>query len=377
MLQTKRASVKDRLHNAIQHVRGQGPLGLSYVAWIIIILVAAKIAAFIWLFNLTYVEPYGKLQPSEWWLVFQRWDSAFYERIATLGYVDLKDWAFFPAFPATIKFINFFIGSSSVSTSLAGLIFGLTWVPVYYKIGSFYMGEKNSAYSTLMFAFFPTVLLFTSVGYGEGLWLTFTLLGWYLYLKDKHALSSAALAVSALARVPGVVLPALLFLYRLKKRKFKQALVYVLPFLALTAWFLYGYTQTGELFAPVAAGGKTAWNPDLTFIDLFVSPMLKGEPPPAWGVDTVFIIMIISLFAYLSLKTFSVDKVLGFYSFSLLGLYLATAYLWSLSRFLPFTFPLWLNVKVKSKWQVAVYVVINFLLAILVWSEFLSDRWAG
>ncbi|MHA1228998.1 MAG: hypothetical protein ACTSPV_19985, partial [Candidatus Hodarchaeales archaeon] len=81
-----------------------------------------KTSCLLYLFNLEYIEPYGRLQPSEWWLIFHRWDSAFYERIASLGYIDLKHWAFLPAFPAVIKVIYFFIGHSGVSTALAGLI---------------------------------------------------------------------------------------------------------------------------------------------------------------------------------------------------------------------------------------------------------------
>jgi len=344
---------------------------------IILFLIGTKLLAFTYLFNLEYIEPYGRLQLNEWWLIFHRWDSAFYDRIASLGYIDLKHWAFLPAFPAVIKMIFFLIGNSEVSTALAGLVFGITWVPIYYKVASTYMEDKSATYSTLLFAFFPTVYIFTSVGYSEGLWLTSTLLGWYFYIKDKHHLSSLMLTLSTLTRIPGFVLPTIILLRELLKRRVKQALFYVLPLLALGLWFLYGFICTGELVAPLAAQQKTVWNPHLNFLELFILKLISHESAVSWSDHSVFIMVTVALFLYLYMKVFSIDRTLGIYSACLLAIYLSTGYFLSLPRFLPFTFPIWLGVKVEKKSVASTYIIVNYILALLLWSEFLNDRWVG
>jgi len=351
--------------------------GLSITVAIVIILIITKVVAFVYLFNLEYVEPYGKLAPNNWWLIFHRWDSAYYDKIASFGYVDLQDWAFMPAFPSAIKLISFIVGNSAVSTALAGLIFGVLWVPVYYKVASVYLGEKIATYSTLLFAFFPTVYFFTSIGYTEGLWLTSSLLGWYFYLKNRHFMSSSLLSLSALTRAPGIILPAVILLHKLTQKKLKQALIYLLPFVALISWVAYGFFQTGLPFAPITAQRETIWDPHLSFAELFLAQIMGGSTPSAWNEHSVFLIIAIALFSYFCLKVFDVDRVLGVYSVCLLAFFLATGYFLSLSRYLSFIFPIWLNVKVQKKPVVAAYIIICFILALVLWSEFLNDRWVG
>jgi len=122
---------------------------------IILLLVFSKVIAF----NLDYVKSYNRLEFDEWWLIFHRWDSVFYDRIASLGYVDLRHWAFLPAFPAIIKIISILTNHSGVATALAGLICGIAWIPIYYKIAATYTDNEYATYSTLISAFFPTLYL--------------------------------------------------------------------------------------------------------------------------------------------------------------------------------------------------------------------------
>jgi Gpi18-like mannosyltransferase len=282
-----------------------------------------------------------------------------------------------PAFPGAIRLISFLVGNSDVSTALAGLILGILWVPVYYKVASVYLGEKSAAYSTLLFAFFPTVYLFTSIGYSEGLWLTSSLLGWYFYLRNRHFMSSSMLALSALTRVPGIILPAIILLHKLTQKKIKQALIYLLPFVALISWVAYGFLQTGVPFAPITAQQETVWNPHLNFAELFLAQVMGGNTPSSWNDYSVFLVIAIALFSYFCIKVFGVDRVLGIYSVCLLAFFLATGYFLSLSRYLSFIFPMWINVKVKKKPMVAAYIILCFILALVLWSEFLNDRWVG
>jgi hypothetical protein len=349
---------------------------LNPIVQIVLLVVITRVLMFVYLINHQFVAPYGRLGLDNWWLIFHRWDSAFYDRIASVGYPDLRHFAYMPAFPAAIKAVNVFVNNTSISTVIAGMVLGVTWIPVYYKVAESYVGDKYAKISTILFAFFPTVYLFTSIGYTEGLWLTTSLLGWYFYRKEKHLLSGIALTVSALTRLPGIILPILIFLHQLTQKKVKEALAYLLPAVGLGFWALYGFTQTGEVFAPIAALTKTVWNPHLNFIELFLVPLFSGQPLLHWNEYSVFLILVLAFFAYFYLKSYEVDKLLGIYSVSLLGVYLYSAYFLSLSRYLPFTFAIWLNLKVGKK-TLIFYVVGCLFLALILWMQFLNDLWAG
>jgi Gpi18-like mannosyltransferase len=343
---------------------------------IVLLVVITKALMFIYLINHEFNAPYGKLGLDSWWLIFHRWDSAFYDRIASVGYTELRYFAYMPAFPAAIKAVNVLVNHSGISTVITGFVLGILWIPLYYKVAESYVGNRYAKISTVLFAFFPTVYLFTSVGYTEGLWLTTSLLGWYFYRKDTHLLSGITLTVSALTKLPGIILPMFIFLHQLTQKKVKQALAYLLPALGLGFWAWYAFTQTGEAFAPVAALTKTVWNPHLNFVDVFLVPLFKSQSLSHWNEYSVFLILVLAFFAYFYLKSYEVDKLLGIYSLSLFGVYLYSAYFLSLPRYLPFTFPIWLGIKVKKKFLI-IYVVGCLLLALMLWMQFLNDLWAG
>ena len=126
----------------------------------------------------------------------------------------------------------------------------------------------------------------------------------------------------------------------------------------------------------MAALQKTVWDPHLNFLEVFLVPLASGKAPN-WSDHSVFLFITLAIFTYLYLRVFKVDKILGVYSICLLATYLSTGYFLSLSRYLPFTFPIWINLKVEKKSTVALYVVFSIVLAVMLWIQFLNDRWVG
>ena len=111
-------------------------------------------------------------------------------------------------------------------------------------------------------------------------------------------------------------------------------------------------------------------------MELFLAKLVNGSSA-TWGDHDVFVVLMILLFLYLSLKVFNVDKTLGVYSMGLFVFYLFSANFLSLPRYLPCTFPIWLSVREEKKSMTAVYVIFSFLLVLILWSQFLNDRWVG
>jgi hypothetical protein len=146
---------------------------------------------------------------------------------------------------------------------------------------------------------------------------------------------------------------------------------------ALIAWLGYGFLQTGSPFAPITAQTSTVWNPHLNFVEVFLIPLMTGNTLYSWNEYSVFFFIALAVFSYFCIKVFSVDKVLGIYSISLLAFFLTAGYFLSYSRYIPFIFPMWLSLKVKNRAMIVVYVIIGYILALILWSQFLNDRWVG
>jgi hypothetical protein len=60
-------SIKYKIGCMLKRIRDHPfQFGLSITMTIVIILIITKVVAFVYLFNLEYIEPYGKLTPDRW-----------------------------------------------------------------------------------------------------------------------------------------------------------------------------------------------------------------------------------------------------------------------------------------------------------------------
>ncbi|MHA1976675.1 MAG: glycosyltransferase family 39 protein [Candidatus Hodarchaeales archaeon] len=188
-------------------------------------------------------------------LLGTRWDSWFYLVIADNGeYLDhlrptnTHVWNFAPLFPFLIRlFMD--IGNSlniEIPVTTAGVIvanlFSVTSLVSFFFLARLYFDEYKSMLASLLFAFFPTTFLFSSVAYAEGVFITFAILSWYFFEKQKYPLSGLMLGLGALARFPGSII---FFLYipiylvrRMKDKSVKDSIgsllaIPLFPFLVL------------------------------------------------------------------------------------------------------------------------------------------------
>lgn len=105
------------------------------------------------------------------------YDVLHYINIAKNGYTSDLLYAFFPLFPLTIKLFHFIIPSYKICVLLLGNIFSFLSVLVLYNLIKDY---KNKFLIIISFIFSP-ILIFTSIGYTESLYLLLTILSFYLY----------------------------------------------------------------------------------------------------------------------------------------------------------------------------------------------------
>ncbi|PWI47250.1 hypothetical protein CEE45_12705 [Candidatus Heimdallarchaeota archaeon B3_Heim] len=147
-------------------------------------------------------------------LLGTRWDSNIYIPMAENGYApinsstDYRAWVFPPLYPFLI---NILVQISpielhyTVSAVIITNIFSVTSVMAFYLMARHYLDEIKSIYATLFFAFFPPVFVFSTVAYSEPIYLTFVILSWYFFEKQRYPLAGLFLAISTFARYEGAL----------------------------------------------------------------------------------------------------------------------------------------------------------------------------
>ncbi|MFX0052370.1 MAG: hypothetical protein ACFE8U_13885 [Candidatus Hermodarchaeota archaeon] len=148
-------------------------------------------------------------------LLGTRWDSNIYIPIAENGYIpinspdDYRAWVFPPLYPLFIRLLVLISPIEipyTVSAVLTTNFFSITSVIAFFYMSRLYFNEINSICASLLFAFFPPVLVFSTVAYSEPIFFTFGIISWYFFEKNHFSLSSIALVLATLTRYEGAIL---------------------------------------------------------------------------------------------------------------------------------------------------------------------------
>jgi len=207
--------------------------------------------------------------------VFELYDSIHYINMAKSGYTEPSLYAFFPLYPIFIKLLYFIIPSYQISGALISNISSFLSLLLINELTK----DKNNLGNIICFIFSP-ILAFTSIVYTESLFLLLTLLGYYLYKKDKYFLSSIIVGLSILTRNSGIILWGAIgldMLYRLfiKKEstiKFKNVLVFgILSLLIGILYPIYLYIETGN-FLEFISVQTDYWNRES---GIFINGIIK------------------------------------------------------------------------------------------------------
>ena len=156
-------------------------------------------------------------------LLGTRWDSSFYLIVAENGQYfdpdrpyDTRVWNFAPLYPLFIrilmdlgKLFQIEIPVAAAAVFVANF-FSITSTIAFFYLSRLYVNEEKAIVATLLFSFFPTVFVFSTVAYAEPVFLTFAILSWYFFEKEKYPFSGFSLALATLARFPGALI---FFLY--------------------------------------------------------------------------------------------------------------------------------------------------------------------
>jgi mannosyltransferase PIG-V len=188
------------------------------------------------------------------------WDGSWYTKIAQHGYPhglfnegDGSRWAFFPAYPATVRLAVDVTGLSYASAEiLLSLVFGLTSVVAIWLAVRSVFGRTVADRSILLYVCFPASYVL-SMAYTEGLFLTAAAACLYALSRRYWMTASAFAVLSSLTRSFGVVLIACVVVAAvpvvLGERKLRPLLAMAVAPLGFVGWLVYSWRLTGTPLA--------------------------------------------------------------------------------------------------------------------------------
>jgi hypothetical protein len=325
-----------------------------------------------------------------WLYLFLGWDSAWYTSIAAEGYsFQAQSYAFFPGLPLLSWLVNLVLRNPLLSTVLSSAVLGIAWVPVYQLLAEEYLGQSKAVEAALLYSFTPIVYLFSTVAYGEGLFLFSTLGAWYSHRKNRTLPTIILASLASISRPTGILifLPFLMRMVKARRhhlRSFRSDLAcFLAPFSTFFLWLLYCRIVVGDWLAPF---NRSGWNDSPSLLMTLKSILLNdtvvgGLPTPTGGLIVLYsvfctLLLVVPLFSLRAM--YRIEEDLAVYSAVYLGGTILFGSLMSALRFVSFLFPFWIvtlgrltATRHSMVWTLLVCIS-SYLLAVFLWGSFLN-----
>ena len=252
--------------------------------------------------------------------IFELYDSVHYLNMAKYGYANPSLYAFFPLYPLLIKLFTLIIPSYQISGALISNLCSFLSLLILNELTK----EQGNIGNIICFLFTP-ILAYTSIVYTESLFILLTILGYYLYKKDKYFLSAIVVGLSILTRNSGIVLWGAIgldMLYRLfiskdKTIKFKNILIFGVISLAIGMIYpTYLYIKTGNFLEFISVQTEHWHRESGTIIDGIIKDIEILKRGASFIAIFIFLENWISFFIILifGIKIFKKDKVASIYT---------------------------------------------------------------
>jgi Mannosyltransferase (PIG-V) len=314
------------------------------------------------------------------------WDGHWYTKIAQHGYPhglfnegDGSRWAFFPAYPAIVRFTVDLTGLSYATAEVAlSFLFGLTSVVAIWLAVRSIVGPRIADRSILLYVCFPASYVL-SMAYTEGLFLTAAAACLYALSRRMWMTAAAFAVIGSLTRSFGVVLIACVIVVALpvvwREWKFRPLLAIVISPIGFAAWLFYSWRRAGTPMAFLKAEQFWGYSHFKWFMTPIISLAHLLTSPHAFGDWQLVLASLALVFAVIGLDllykahsggvriplywwVFTIGSVLG-----AMSPYVPTSVLrYSMAAFPLFAALAW---KLRSRWTTALAVVMMASQAVL------------
>ena len=237
------------------------------------------------------------------------WDGYWYTLIAQHGYPHQlfnenhgSRWAFFPAYPATIRATVATTGLSYAhATLLLSFVLGLTSALAVWLAVRQIFGPVVADRSVLLYVFFPASYVL-SMAYTEGLFIT--AVGACLYALARRYWITAALfaLLGSLTRSFGVVLIACVIVTAIpaifKERRLRPLVALVISPLGFLAWLAYSWAAVGNPLAFLSAEKLWGHSHFVWFLTPILSLLRVATSVQSWRHGAVVLAAVALVIAY-------------------------------------------------------------------------------
>ncbi|MDO8638693.1 MAG: mannosyltransferase family protein, partial [Candidatus Daviesbacteria bacterium] len=354
---------------------------IIFLAWRLIII----------LFQI-FIQPYSKIGSNSL-TIYQRlfeswtyyWDTGHYLYIVQNGYSFPRQ-NFFPLWSFLIKLFSIFTGgilSTEWVAYILTFILGLTTFIFFYLLAARLMDKKNAGLALIIFASFPSAM-FLHAGYTENLFLSLTLLSFWLLEKKQFLLSSLIGGLSSATRSVGISI-GLVFL--VMKAPIKKKIIYFLLGLSgLLGYMIYLGLQFGDPLLFLKAHQEWCGSigqckmtfpfvPLIPQAQLFLAGWLRpnlSSPFLDWISSIIFILLLWPIFKKLN-KTYFI------YSAVVILMPLSTGMVVSMIRYVLVAFPAFFVIPqiIKNKWVLFLLALFFFLLQLRFVALFTNRIWVA
>lgn len=183
------------------------------------------------------------------------WDGQWYLRIARRGYPSSDYAAFFPFYPALVRWLGPLAGYKYIIVGVAlSLAFYLAAMYVLHRLVALDYGPRVATWTVVFASLFPTSFFFQAV-YSESAFLFFVVTCLYFARRDRWLLSGLAGFFAALTRNTGVLLLLPMALYYLGARDRRPRAIdrhllwFALVPAGLAVWMVYLRIRLGNALA--------------------------------------------------------------------------------------------------------------------------------
>jgi Gpi18-like mannosyltransferase len=327
-----------------------------------------------------------------WTFPLLNYDGKRYLSIAQGGYPtfdQMGNRAFFPVYPFTVRyFSNITHLDIVISGILLSIIFAIIGIIFLYKYLKLEYGEKVAYRASILTLFFPTAFYFY-LYYTESLFLTLSVIIFYLIKKEKYYWASIFTAIICATRITGIFFVLYLVVVAVRNRigpklqrdchaSSNEARNDRLPFYLLIAplgfvlYNFYLYIYFDDFLGMIRT--QTYWKKSFSFFGtitagyIWLSQIVQGYIKLKIDIHAyvVMIFEFLSYIFYILFLIFSFKKIkweYWFYAFFCFLLPTAASSLTSINRYMLLVFPIsiFLAQRLSKKW----YYVVLFIFAII------------
>lgn len=185
--------------------------------------------------------------------VWANWDGGHFIGIAENGYLEEKQFAFFPLFPLLIRITTVITGNYFFSGLLLSNLFAFLAVLVFYKLLRLDFDRDSGLRGIYYLIIFPTAFFLGAV-YTESLLLFLSVFSFFLIRQKKYFQSSITALLASAADPLGIILTPALIVEYLSERKFRlsslktEIFLFLLPIFGILSYMLFSLHDSRRPF---------------------------------------------------------------------------------------------------------------------------------